>query len=331
MNKNKVKLFTHIDLDGVGCSILAKLKFGDENVDITYCNNPKDANEKVKEFWLSENLFDYDKVYITDISISDKLAELINSYVINPSYKLPELKLLDHHKTALNLNKYNWCNVIVDDKHPECGTSLFCKEINSTTQTSRDEFVETVRRYDNWLWETPYKDEVPKKYNNLLYILGKDKFIDDVIYKIKANDMSLTYTDNLLLEIEQRQIETYIKSKNKKLQIRTDLFDGYTVGVVFAERYVSELGNSLCKLNPKIDFVCIITNGNKVSYRTIKDNIDVSQIADKFGGGGHTKASGNILDNCITNKLIKTVFKGRRDNSLDEIKNTKKKEPTRRM
>lgn len=33
-----IKLFTHTDLDGVGCAILAQLAFGKDNVDISYCN-----------------------------------------------------------------------------------------------------------------------------------------------------------------------------------------------------------------------------------------------------------------------------------------------------
>lgn len=29
----KIKIFTHIDLDGIGCAVLAYLAFGKENVD----------------------------------------------------------------------------------------------------------------------------------------------------------------------------------------------------------------------------------------------------------------------------------------------------------
>ena len=43
-----VKLFTHTDLDGIGCAILAKLAFGD-NVNIEYCNYDN-INESVKKF-----------------------------------------------------------------------------------------------------------------------------------------------------------------------------------------------------------------------------------------------------------------------------------------
>ena len=48
----KVKLFTHADLDGIGCGVLAKLAFG-ENVDIEYCNY-NDINETIAKF-LTEN------------------------------------------------------------------------------------------------------------------------------------------------------------------------------------------------------------------------------------------------------------------------------------
>ena len=44
----KIKLFTHTDLDGVGCAILAKLAF--ENVDIEYCNYD-DINQKSKRIY----------------------------------------------------------------------------------------------------------------------------------------------------------------------------------------------------------------------------------------------------------------------------------------
>ena len=49
-----IKLFTHTDLDGVGCAILAKLTFGAEAVDIEYCNYD-DINTKVEEYFNSDS------------------------------------------------------------------------------------------------------------------------------------------------------------------------------------------------------------------------------------------------------------------------------------
>lgn len=64
-------------------------------------------------------------------------------------------------------------------------------------------------------------------------------------------------------------------------------------GIVFADKYISELGNELCKLNKELDYIVIVNMSTRsVSYRTIKDNIDVGMIAKEHGGGGHPKAAG---------------------------------------
>jgi len=169
-------------------------------------------------------------------------------------------------------------------------------------------FVETVRRYDTWDWKTKYNDDTPKKWNDLLYILGREKFIDRVANKIVANNFKFDSFDELLLDIENKQKERYIKSKNRDLIIDKTVFIGYNVGIVFAERFISELGNQLCELNPEIDFVAIISSCNTISYRTIKDDVDLSKIAKTMGGGGHSKSSGSSIDNETTNKIVKIVF-----------------------
>lgn len=68
-------------------------------------------------------------------------------------------------------------------------------------------------------------------------------------------------------------------------------------GVVFADKYISELGNELCKLNRELDYIAIVNMSTRsVSYRTIKDDVDMDMIAKKYGGGGHPKAAGSKFD-----------------------------------
>ncbi len=70
-----IKLFTHRDLDGIGCAILARLTFG-ENVDITYCNYDE-VDVLVREY-ISKIDKGHDTCFITDISIKDDLASEID-------------------------------------------------------------------------------------------------------------------------------------------------------------------------------------------------------------------------------------------------------------
>ena len=40
-----------------------------------------------------------------------------------------------------------------------------------------------------------------------------------------------------------------------------------------------------------IDFA-VVRSGEKLSFRSVKDEIDVSEIAKMYDGGGHAKAAG---------------------------------------
>lgn len=307
----KIKLFTHTDLDGVGCAVIGKTVFN--NIDIEYCDY-HNIDEKVDKFIITDKFHNYDRVYITDISVNEDTAELIN--IVNNTKN--QFRLLDHHETALWLNKYSWASVTnYFDKSKTiktCGTFMFVnvlKEIIifpfSKYWSILMEFADIVRKYDTWEWKK-IDDIVPKQWNDLLYILGEDIFIEDTITKIKNYDLNFTDTDLLLLKLEQNKIDKYVNEKNKSI-LKMNLLDS-PVGIVFGEQYHSELGNKLCEMNPDLDFVVIINMDKSVSYRTIKNNIHLgNDIAKVFGGGGHAKAAGNPISENIKNEVIATIFR----------------------
>lgn len=139
-----IKLFTHNDMDGVGCAILAKLAFGDE-VDISYCNYD-DIDTKVREFTSKEN--DVNMCHITDIRIIDEVAKEIDE-------RFDNFYVLDHHPTALYLDKYLWCTIKIEDEETHIktsGTEMYYHWLvdNGYLQRSDilDTFVELVRNYD---------------------------------------------------------------------------------------------------------------------------------------------------------------------------------------
>jgi len=312
----KVKSFTHTDKDGVGCAILAKQVF-QEKVDIEYCDY-NNINEKVEAFYIGSEKNNYDRVFITDISVNEEVAHIIDYYKDKKYY--PEIVLLDHHKTAEFLNKYDWCKVVeVINGGKTCGTSLFYNYLmdNDLLQNSRAwkwdgcsnlySFVESVRKYDTWLWKTLYNEIEPKMWNDLLYIMGRENFVEKIMdivgfqHAFEFNEFDLK-----LLEYKQREIDSYIDAKDKSIIVKE--INGYQAGVVFAEKYSSELGNKLSKLHPELDFIVMINPSHSVSYRTIKNSIDLGLIAKIYGGGGHPQASGSQIDNNMRNKIIDLIF-----------------------
>jgi oligoribonuclease NrnB/cAMP/cGMP phosphodiesterase (DHH superfamily) len=309
-----IKLFTHTDLDGIGCAILAKLAFMDVN--ITYCSY-NDIDENVLKFINSKDYQFYDYVYITDISIKKETAEVINNChpeKFKSGFNLNEMfQLLDHHATALELNEYFWCNVQVEENGEKTsGTQLFYNNLLENEYLKRknslDIFVDNVNQYDTWLWFTKYKNNTPKMWNDLYYVLGKEKFINYVKEKIYKDDFSLDSFAVQILELEQNKIDNYVKAKDQEIIKREIL--GKKFGIVFAEFYVSELGNSLCLLHPELDFIAIINMKGFVSLRSNKKDLNLGQdIAKLFGGGGHFSAAGFSFESGIQQNVVDSVFK----------------------
>ena len=301
-----IKLFTHTDLDGVSCEILGKIAFG-EDIDVVRCNYG-DINAKVEE--LINSTEEYDKLFITDISVNKEIADKLLSIS-------DKVILLDHHKTALWLNEYPYALVQVEDESigKMCGAYLFYEYLKKNHKEFDDTpalklFIDYVRMYDTWEWKEKYDNIIPKRLNDLMYMDGPNEFIDKMIYRLGNNLAIFDDTDLMKLQIEQTYINSYIAQKNETLMINDDLFPGYTVGITFADKYISELGNKLCELHPELDFVVLINMSTlTVSYRTVKDDLDLSDIAKGFGGGGHPKASGSRFDASIVNDMLNNIFK----------------------
>ena len=301
-----IKLFTHTDLDGVSCEILGKIAF-EEDIDVVRCNYG-DIDAKVEEFINSTE--EYDKLFITDISVNKEIADKLLSIS-------DKVILLDHHKTALWLNEYPYALVQVEDESvgKMCGAYLFYEYLKKNHKEFDDTpalklFIDYVRMYDTWEWKEKYDNIIPKRLNDLMYIDGPNEFIDKMTYRLGNNLFILDDTDLMKLQIEQTYINSYIAQKNETLMVNDDLFPEYTVGITFADKYISELGNKLCELHPELDFVVLINMSTlTVSYRTVKDDLDLSDIAKGFGGGGHPKASGSRFDASIVNDMLNNIFK----------------------
>jgi oligoribonuclease NrnB/cAMP/cGMP phosphodiesterase (DHH superfamily) len=314
----KVKLFTHTDIDGIGCAIVGICAYSKENIDIEYCE-VSEINDKVLNFLRSPECSYYDTIYITDISVNTSVAEIINTYYY---YKVI---LLDHHVTAEWLNMYSWATVkneaviYVNDNstYLTSGTYLFYKNLNKILSTNCANInrlwyiVDMIRQYDTWEWQTIFHDDHPKKWNDLMSILGRDRFIDRVLYHIENSESNCNIlfdeTEKLLLELEEEKTTKYIKEKSKEL-IVTNLLN-YKVGVIFGERYQSLVGHQLSTDHPELDFIVIINVAKAISYRTCKTNINLgTDVAKIFGGGGHEQSAGSPITEAMQQQILKIIF-----------------------
>ncbi|MGM0883096.1 MAG: DHH family phosphoesterase [Bacillota bacterium] len=282
-------LYTHNDLDGVGCGIVARCAFGGK-VEIRY-NSVDGLNLQVERFLEKSRRKNF--LFITDLSVNEANEHGLDEFVKSGG----RVKLIDHHKTALHFNKYPWGSVQVEYENGKLAsaTSLFYEYLIQngllTPTKGMDEFVELVRQYDTWEWEK-HGSQQAKRLNDLFYMVSLEEFEEKMTERLQKNEhFSFDEFEEKILDLEEEKIERYVRRKKREI-IQTVIHDHY-VGVVHAESYHSELGNELGKENPHLDYIAIMNmGGKKISLRTIHDHIDVSEIAGLYGGGGHAKASG---------------------------------------
>jgi oligoribonuclease NrnB/cAMP/cGMP phosphodiesterase (DHH superfamily) len=307
MVEKMIKLFTDIDLDGLGCGVVAKLAFG-ERVDVSYCSY-RNLNQRVEAF-IENQEHQNEEIYITDLAVSESVEHKLDKRF----HEGQPIHVIDHHVTALHFNNYQWGHVKIeyDTGKKACATSLFYdyltgKQLLKPTR-SLEQFVDLVRQYDTWEWDEN-NNITAKRLNDLFYIMDRENFEESIIKRIleTPESFSLTATETMILDIEDNKIERYIHSKNR--QIYQTFIDEYCCGIVHAEQHLSELGNALNKLNPHLDMIVLMNvGGKKMGFRTIHESVDVAEFAKRYGGGGHHKASGCELGSSTFEKFVVNAF-----------------------
>lgn len=302
----KKLLITHVDLDGISPIILLKLA----KVDFEYKTvEIRELNDTINKL-MESDLSNFDKIYITDLSLTEEMYEKLIS--LNK-----DILVFDHHETHLFANKYKFVTVKVDlfDRQT-CGTELFyeyLKEIYpSLNKLNIQTYVDYVREIDTY----NFTSDVPKEIDMLYTTYGKVDFIKTIVRRLnKDSAFTLTSFEKRFIKLKNKETLRYIQDKESEMKIY--IIDNKKCGVIFAEQNKSIIGNYISQKYSNLDLVILIDASNRISYRTSRDDVSVSQFATNFGGGGHQKASGSAFSNDDRLAILKYYFKDVKE--LDNI------------
>lgn len=297
LNDNKVLVISHEDdIDGLGGVILGYLAFKD----IDYMLIHVKEQTEIVDFVKNSN---YEKVFITDLGLEDKIADEINELGMNILH-------FDHHETNVYASKYAFSTVEIQRNGiSTCGTELFylyLKENNLLKDNALiKRFVEDTRAYDTWDWVKNNNVEA-NDLNKLFGIVGIDTYIGKMVDKLRNNNKDIfDETDKYLIELNTQEENKLIELSDKSLIIREK--DGLKFGIVFGNKFLSIIGNTLCNRHPELDYMLLIDPlEKKVSLRSVR--IDVSKVAESYGGGGHKYAAGFSLNEEKFKSLLKIII-----------------------
>jgi len=233
--------------------------------------------------------------------IKDKHVYLLDfSYkkdAVNSMFQYAKvISIIDHHKSAIeNLSDVSGLHKILDVN--KSGAVLAWEYFNKNVPVP--EFLKYIQDRDLWKFELPNSKEVTTAILSYEYNF---KIWDEFLLYRPICD--LIKEGSALYRKHMKDILELIKTTKKRINIL-----GYNVPIANAPYcYASDICDILCENEP---FACSYYFKNNdsiyVSIRSKQDvGIDVSEIAKRFGGGGHKHASG--FEITVNENLIQNLF-----------------------
>lgn len=309
MKTLKTFIFTHNDLDGVGCGVIGKYYFPDAYVQ--YCSY--DNIDDILLYFLShnENILSEMRIIISDIYYKQE-----NSDITEMLRMAGELIICDHHATSAWLNNVDFqhnsfVNVIADSD--VCGTKILFKILDNLyvmpDSTKILEFVENVNSWDVWQWvkQLPETNDVVKlkdainhnmsfTLNGAVYFYGIENFVNKMLmYFHNFIDFDDIVSEKLV-EFNTKQINSVTDYIKTHYEYESEHYGKIPYTIIKLNSPNISLASLLCKnaMEPDDKFLAIYIDEDKdaVSLRCNVEGIDLSVVAKECEGGGHKDAAG---------------------------------------
>lgn len=308
------KVFTDSDLDGVSCAIMFKA-FNPLKTSVTY-TNISNADSELFKFIESGGAKIYDYIFITDLSLKQSAWNSIMQ-----TDDKDKFIFIDHHASSEPLLEIGGdLNIQYADinERPISAAELtldilkerFSHLFETFIEPFKDhfeEYVKVVSAWDTFTWKNNTADERPVEMNMLRQMYTPEEFTTNRLHNIlMGRPFFISAPDKCIITHTKACKERYIDGKLETIRFRT--IGNFKYGIIFAEQYISELGNSACE-KFEIDIAAIINPSAKVvSLRTVREDISLAVIAKGYGGGGHRKAAGFVYSDNAENVFIDEIF-----------------------
>lgn len=251
--------------DGFGAAYAAWKKFGDDAkyIPVSYGSPPP---EMPMASWIYIVDFSYDRQTLLDMSVNTMVT------------------VLDHHKTAEDalsglIGKYGNLDIHFDMRRS--GAKIAWEHFHSDQLGScpTNRLIEHISDRDLWQFKMAGSREVHAA-------LVSTPFDFEVWDKLDVDELIRDGAGGLKF---QSQLVKNIIDK----AWRTKIAD-WTVPTVNTASSWSEVGEALLEKYPDAPFAASFTvmNGSVMWSLRSKGDFDVSEVAKKFGGGGHKNAAG---------------------------------------
>lgn len=265
----RTTLLTHTDLDGVGCAVvLSGSSPGHGPVELVE-NGVIDARVRETLAALAGDASTHE-VLVTDHGIDATTADAADRFVRAGG----RFRLIDHHRSSLHLANREWATIDLR----RSATGLLFDHLGQPEAYS--EFARLVEDHDLW----QHRDPRSARLAALVGLIGAERFLarfrDDPSVDLREGEQ-------LLVDNEEARREDYLRRKVEQAWLAD--VGGCRWALCYAEQYQSDLAERLMT-DLGVAATAIVNPGKRTVSLRGRD-VDVSAIAERFGGGGHARAA----------------------------------------
>lgn len=318
MSTDKIYVYHHNDHDGIVAAGILYKRY----------RNPVNKHKIIFNMIDYNTLLNFDhidfekgdKVFFLDYSFSNKDNIEEFKKLLRRRIHDNDVVWIDHHKTSIGGELNDLYRIPGIRRIGLCGAAwtylyLYFEEFRNIDLESRDEipvkfhrsdkiptFLKYIDDYDCWKHMYPATNDF---HYGLTISHPTDEIIDILLSTSEVvSSMVSKYNADIIKQGEA--IQKFLKFENKEYHV-----DMYGFEYTLPEEHggykvfcLNRKGNSLMfgnKINEYDAVIPFFYNGERWTYSmySIKDNIDCSEVAKTYGGGGHKGAAGWTSDKLI--------------------------------
>jgi oligoribonuclease NrnB/cAMP/cGMP phosphodiesterase (DHH superfamily) len=317
------KIYIHGDMDGVSAelALLMSRPIILHKDDFEIVSNPNDLAATLKKFIdainnkeVKDYFHDFKvKIIIADLDLKEEALNIILENQMNSRFVF---EVYDHHPTSVDTLKshpeYNdWLHATVE----QCGCMIVYNHFNVLEPDSDEHgdivfrnLIELVDQYDRGIWTNPNSTDL----NLLFKILGPAAFIENVQFKMrnsKSDYFEFFGFEKILIQQRKNEIEAMVNNTLENGIYEKKIL-GFKVAITTLSNCdVSIICSKILEHRPEYDFIINLDlKFMTAQLRTKKEEINLTDIAQRYGGGGHKKASGFPLHKYDISNMIDDIL-----------------------
>ena len=262
-----MRCYYHPDPDGMASAYSVKKFFSTENIEF--------IRAKYESTYDFSTLQPNEKVVLVDFALSPQsFKELLQ--------KTADVIWIDHHKRFMN-PEYNEFKLIPGIRSLDDAACVLTWNYFFPTMKI-PKAIELIGDFDAWHWK--FKEETRYFLEaTYLYDLSPNSGFWNDLFTIRHFMVRMIEQGHNVYQYKTKFCDRQISTIGQEVE-----FEGRTCFAINISGYDSEYFENLEKDYPiKIMYTDL---GDKFSVQLRSKSVDVKEIAEKFGGGGHTGASG---------------------------------------